>query len=88
MSPSSLIHASDCLADLSNRTYLWVMRITMMAMMVVMTKMSTMSITYCWFWSSLFFLLVQYSSTLFSWVSSFSKMTENEDIGQIDSLQG
>ena len=37
-------------------------------------------ITHCWFWSSLFFLFVQYSSTLFSWVSSFSKMTETANV--------
>ena len=37
-------------------------------------------ITHCWFWSSLFFLFVQYSSTRFSWVSSFSKMTETANI--------
>ena len=37
-------------------------------------------ITHCWFWSSLFFLFVQYSSTRFSWVSSFSKMTETANV--------
>ena len=32
-------------------------------------------------YSYLFFLLVQYSNTLFSWVSSFSRMTVNKNVG-------
>ena len=32
--------------------------------------------TNCWFWSSRFFLAVQYSSSRFSWVSSFSRITD------------
>ena len=53
MSPSSLIQASDCRADLSNKQN-------------------------CCVWSSRFFFVVQYSSTRFSWVKSFSKMAGNK----------
>ena len=136
MSPSSLIQARDCLADLSKRTYLGTTIMMMKMKMggsVNMTeihirecsgnvseydgnvkelmgisgnvmgisgnmtrisgtvtgtsgniyeniRMSFKKETHCWFWSSLFFLFVQYSSTRFSWVSSFSKMTETENI--------